>query len=319
MGCLKLAYYEKETPLKVVQGDFLSEKKSFAVEYRFGFNGQEHDRELNPSITTAEFWQYDGRLGRRWNVDPKYKFHLSNYSVFGLNPNLNIDPHGDDFYKNNVTGEVQEHPAGWKKSLTETEKAKWDNIGRYKATDWKGSPYYNDFSRFYTLARILEFDQGLPGGSDGGNSGYMSQTEIRVAKATLIIAGGVAVTMTTCGAGTSNYAVFMGTMSGSLAIGGGTIKLGLALNGTPEELADKIPTGIVDATVGITLEAIVDNKKVQKQVRFATQIVDGALDLRGVFKNIESTPEFADRSFTVVNITIEMKEKATQVKQGLNK
>jgi hypothetical protein len=63
--------------------------------YRWGFNGQEHDRELNPSITTAEFWEYDGRLGRRWNLDPKPNIALSGYSVLENNPIVKLDVEGD--------------------------------------------------------------------------------------------------------------------------------------------------------------------------------------------------------------------------------
>ena len=36
--------------------------------YRYGFGGQENDNEINSlsgSKTTAEFWEYDSRLGRR--------------------------------------------------------------------------------------------------------------------------------------------------------------------------------------------------------------------------------------------------------------
>ena len=45
----------------------------FMYNYRFGFNGQEKDDEIFGSTGTsytAEFWQYDARIGRRWNVDP---------------------------------------------------------------------------------------------------------------------------------------------------------------------------------------------------------------------------------------------------------
>jgi hypothetical protein len=39
--------------------------------YRYGFNGQEKSTELDQdgNSMTAEYWQYDARLGRRWNVD----------------------------------------------------------------------------------------------------------------------------------------------------------------------------------------------------------------------------------------------------------
>lgn len=50
---------------------------------------------------TATFWEYDTRLGRRWNIDPVMKPWESPYSVLGGNPILNIDPLGNDWFKNN--------------------------------------------------------------------------------------------------------------------------------------------------------------------------------------------------------------------------
>jgi hypothetical protein len=40
--------------------------------YRYGFNGQEKSTEIDPNgnINTAKFWEYDSRIGRRWNTDP---------------------------------------------------------------------------------------------------------------------------------------------------------------------------------------------------------------------------------------------------------
>ena len=40
--------------------------------YRYGFNGQEKDDEVDGggNTNTAEYWEYDCRLGRRWNADP---------------------------------------------------------------------------------------------------------------------------------------------------------------------------------------------------------------------------------------------------------
>jgi RHS repeat-associated protein len=68
--------------------------------YRFGFNGQEKDNEISRegNSYTAEFWQYDSRLGRRWNVDPVEKPWESSYLCFTGNPILFIDPNGDDSY-----------------------------------------------------------------------------------------------------------------------------------------------------------------------------------------------------------------------------
>lgn len=67
--------------------------------YRYGYNSQEKEDEINGNgnITTAQFWEYDTRLGRRWNTDPKIEFTpgLSPYSVFNNAPIRFNDPNGD--------------------------------------------------------------------------------------------------------------------------------------------------------------------------------------------------------------------------------
>jgi len=69
--------------------------------YRYGFNGQEKSDEIDPNgnSMTAEYWQYDARLGRRWNIDPSVKEYESPYAAFANNPIWNIDPDGADTAK----------------------------------------------------------------------------------------------------------------------------------------------------------------------------------------------------------------------------
>jgi RHS repeat-associated protein len=73
-------------------------QNSCTGEYRYGFGGQEKDDEISGEGNnyTAEFWQYDPRLGRRWNIDPltfKYPWQ-SPYSAFNNNPIFFNDPLG---------------------------------------------------------------------------------------------------------------------------------------------------------------------------------------------------------------------------------
>ncbi len=65
--------------------------------YRYGAaNGQEKSTEINENSYTAEFWQYDARIARRWNVDPVVKIYESPYSAFGNNPIWLVDRNGAD-------------------------------------------------------------------------------------------------------------------------------------------------------------------------------------------------------------------------------
>jgi hypothetical protein len=63
----------------------------------FSFNGQERTDEIagTGNHTTALYWEYDTRLGRRWNVDPKPNSWESQYSIMGGNPIWRTDVLGD--------------------------------------------------------------------------------------------------------------------------------------------------------------------------------------------------------------------------------
>lgn len=71
-------------------------------EYRYGFNGQEKTDEISGSgnHNSALHWEYDTRLGRRWNIDRVVKAWQSGYAAFSNSPIWKIDPNGDDDYYN---------------------------------------------------------------------------------------------------------------------------------------------------------------------------------------------------------------------------
>lgn len=77
----------------ILKGRVLEDFKGF----RYGFNNQEKDDEIigAGNTTTAAFWEYDTRLGRRWNLDPKPDFSVSNYATFADNPIFFVDVLGD--------------------------------------------------------------------------------------------------------------------------------------------------------------------------------------------------------------------------------
>ena len=69
--------------------------------YRYFFNGQEGDNEVfgDGMGLSAEFWQYDTRLCRRWNLDPVFKEYESPYACFAGNPVWLKDPLGKSSWK----------------------------------------------------------------------------------------------------------------------------------------------------------------------------------------------------------------------------
>jgi hypothetical protein len=71
--------------------------------YRYSINGQEKEKDINKNVTTALYWEYDSRIGKRWNIDPKPNPGLSVYSSFGDNPIITLDFLGDTtkFFGNN--------------------------------------------------------------------------------------------------------------------------------------------------------------------------------------------------------------------------
>ena len=64
--------------------------------YRYSINGQEKEPELNENITTAQFWEYDSRIGRRWNRDPINKSFESPYTCLANSPIWLGDQNGAD-------------------------------------------------------------------------------------------------------------------------------------------------------------------------------------------------------------------------------
>jgi hypothetical protein len=79
---------------------------------RFGFNGMETSNDIKGfgNSYTAEFWEYDTRLGRRWNIDPKPAIGVSEYSAFLNNPILYSDVLGDTIFRPAVMQHTFEDP-----------------------------------------------------------------------------------------------------------------------------------------------------------------------------------------------------------------
>jgi hypothetical protein len=98
-------------------------------EYRYGFNTQEKVDEIAGSGNhyTAEFWEYDSRLGRRWNPDPKSDPWESVYVAFANNP----------IYHTDVAGDTEDER---KKAVEKAKEYKEENPGGTYQLGAKGQP-----------------------------------------------------------------------------------------------------------------------------------------------------------------------------------
>ncbi len=78
-------------------GMTLPNRSGSAGSYRYGFQGQEKDDEISGegNSYSAEFWQYDPRVARRWNTDPVVVANESPYAAFRNSPIMFNDPEGD--------------------------------------------------------------------------------------------------------------------------------------------------------------------------------------------------------------------------------
>lgn len=75
-------------------GQSMPGRKWSLQNYRYGMNGQEKQDEIFTGAYSAEHWIYDGRIGRRWNLDPIERSWESPYATFGNNPLCFADPDG---------------------------------------------------------------------------------------------------------------------------------------------------------------------------------------------------------------------------------
>jgi LysM repeat protein len=101
--------------------------------YPFGFNGQMKSNDIAGvgNHNTAEFWEYDPRLGRRWNIDPIVKPWESGYASLGNSPimlndinGLNAEPTKTHAVKE---GETLSSIAK-KEGVSVNDIAKWNNV-----------------------------------------------------------------------------------------------------------------------------------------------------------------------------------------------
>ena len=100
-----IAYYNADviSAQDYYPGGMLMPGRKFGGLGRHGFNGMESSPEIKGegNSYTAEYWEYDPRLVRRWNIDPVIKEYESPYMCFSGNP---IEPTDHVAYVSDVCG-----------------------------------------------------------------------------------------------------------------------------------------------------------------------------------------------------------------------
>ena len=124
----------------------------------------------NGNLNTAEFWEYDPRLGRRWDVDPVVKSYEASYVAFSDNPLIYVDPTGKnkDWYetRDDNGGIVQkEFKDDHDETITKEGKA-WTNIGATQVEMTKTN--MNRPLGYFDRPLLFEHKQTAPSPNDAG-------------------------------------------------------------------------------------------------------------------------------------------------------
>ena len=170
-------------------------ERTFAnSEYRYGFNGQEQSDELdqNGNSYTAEFWQYDARIGRRWNIDPVVVESESGYATFKDNPIALNDPNGNCSGPNCKEGNNPYAPSFQHRLNGNNINVESESIAQISIINYDGSTdvsnsikYLNTFFETWDIpARAVEYtkEEGKKLGnqcSSGKNAIYLMASGIK--------------------------------------------------------------------------------------------------------------------------------------------
>jgi RHS repeat-associated protein len=175
--------WDKHSPVQVDQkyyfpyGDLMPVAGTVTeASYRFGFNGQEKVDEVNGSSgthNTAQFWEYDTRIGVRWNRDPITMPWHSPYAVLNGNPIAFLDPQGDSpfgilgkFFRgigNTLRGD------SWSSRTSSRHVGKRNNEKPEGTSNWRGLlNVFRDLKLGAPAGRMVS--QGWVGGGSGSFS-----------------------------------------------------------------------------------------------------------------------------------------------------
>ena len=148
------------------------------ADYRYGFNGQERSDEVygKGNLNTALFWEYDTRLGRRWNLDPIIKEYESPYATFANNPIWFIDILGSDTCNVDCNGNSETIAFGGDDFEITTSLSSLDRTPEIVANSIETETRLNDAANILNdyNQKVLETDANQESWNDWGAVGNIS-------------------------------------------------------------------------------------------------------------------------------------------------
>ena len=151
----------------------MTERTHQNSEYRYGFNGIEQSNELdqNGNSYTAEFWQYDAKIARRWNIDPVVVYWESSYAAFRNNPIRFNDPNGDcaDCKHKTVEGDTYG-------KLAQQYGVSVDQLRKWNGYEDKKIPIGVEL--IVSDPNVIGKSKKVPGVGDDMGSGNMTNTQV---------------------------------------------------------------------------------------------------------------------------------------------
>jgi hypothetical protein len=112
----QVLYYLADVKTATYYSTYGATAKSFGQTPLLAFNGQRKSTEIGVDAQTALFWEYNGDVGRRANLDPKSSTSISPYNCYSGNPILFIDIKGDTIHDN--TGFVAQYKVQAQQGIT---------------------------------------------------------------------------------------------------------------------------------------------------------------------------------------------------------
>ncbi len=208
---------------------------SFSQPYSFGFNTQLKDDEIYGAgnMTTAKYWQYDSRLGRRWNRDPITYPWQSPYATNNNNPLYFYDPLG--LYGKKKKAERKQQKMAKKMGEDHIGEVFNRNEGTDKKEDW-GFHVFGEGKDKYT--RTSQNEEGVTATAYRPDASIFSNKGFKSAKSKFGLYNPMAISASASFvfAGGGSYTVGwaqdkFGNSTGFQTVGGGVgLELGLGLN-----------------------------------------------------------------------------------------